>query len=56
MGEKDTADSEMTPDFGMDGGDTTQDREPRKKRRVSLVFRKDKLNLEQFDFEHLSVP
>lgn len=56
MGEKDTANSETTPDFGVDCGDTTQDREPKKKRRVFWVFRKDKFNLEQFDYEHLSVP
>lgn len=33
MREKDTASKETTPDFGVDGGDTTQDREPKKKRR-----------------------
>ena len=47
MREKDTASKEMTPDFGVDGGDTTQDREQKKKRRVFWVFRKDKFNLEQ---------
>lgn len=52
MREKDTANSETTPDFGVDGGDTTQNREPKKKRRVFWVFRKDKFNLEQFDYEH----
>ena len=56
MREKDTASKETTPDFGVDGADTTQDRELKKKRRVFWVFRKDKFNLEQFDYEHLSVP
>lgn len=49
VGEKDTAVSEMTPDFGRAW------KEPRKKRRVFLVYKKGKFNLEHFKFKHLRV-
>lgn len=58
VGEKVTAVSAMTPDFGRpgDGGDTTQGRKQMNKRKVFLFFRKGKFNLEHFELEHLRVP
>lgn len=53
MGEKDTGDSEMTPDFGGwgDGGDTTHE-----EKEDSFSFRKGLFDLEHFEFEHVRVP
>lgn len=55
VGEKDVAFSEMTPDLRGEG-DSTQGREPRKNRRVFLVFKKGRFRLDHFKFEHLRLP
>lgn len=53
VGEKDTGDSEMTPDFGGwgDGGDTTHE-----EKEDVFSFRKGMFNLEHFEFERVRVP